>query len=152
MNRLYRRIFVGSLFFYIMVITFIRYIDCPEFTDPSLITLYSLPLEFMSGQESVKLQTCVLSASQVAEYLRNNPEDCSNFVQDGNQPEYVVIKYQGRRHFGDLKVYFSCFPHPIIIHISLVNSMGTPCNLILPLPFHSEKEPCKVSIRWKNFW
>lgn len=152
MNLLYRNLFVWSLIFYVTVVIFTRFVDGPKFRNISLTALYMLPLEFMDGRDKVKLETCILSESQVAEFLKSNPANCANVKLDSNQAEYAIVRYDGHRHFGDLKVYFSCFSHPIIVHISMNNSLKIPFNLIIPLPYQSTQNKCKVQTRWKNFW
>lgn len=152
MNKKYKKIFIRALLFYITVVMYTRFVEAP-FRDPISAAFYSLPLEFLDGKKSVEIETYCLSASKIAEFLEKDPQDCSCF-EDKIHPEYLILRYKrkGYHHFGDLKVYFSSFSRPILTHISLLNNLDNHTDLIVPIPYQRDKQPCKTSTHWKNFW
>lgn len=156
MNRIYRRIFICSLVFSLVVCMYTRHQDGPNFRFLNSKLLYSLPLEFNDGRNSIEFQTCLLSTSQVVEILKKYPEECPESGQNSEPPKYAVITFKDRdgRSFGKFKVYFSCFGYPLVLDMDLTSRMNNPYNQILPIPYHSygNEEPCKVNIRWKNLW
>lgn len=154
MNKPYRKLFKWSLLFYLAVTIFTRFYDNPGF-DPFSRALYSLPLEFNDGRDSIQFQTHFLSKNQVAEFLKTPEQNPAGFEIGKDHPEYLLLSLDDRSgyHFGYLKVYFSCFAHPITLYFHSASHMNKPINFILPLPPQKEQlRPCKVNLRWKNFW
>lgn len=153
MNNLCRKVFQYSLLSYFAITMYTRFVDGSGF-DIFFRIFYSLPLEFNDGRNSVQFQTYFLSQAQTAEFLNTNPDNCDRFKQGTDHPQYLILRYKDTcgRNFGDLKVYFPHFQHPLIVHINPTSRMGEPVNLVLPLPYQCEKSPCEVNLHWKYFW
>ncbi len=164
-----KRIFQVSLVFYFSTVIFTRFANQTR-VDPLSRVLLSFPLvEYLQTTKNVKMQICPLTAQEVADLLKTNPDHFENCF-DGNTlknvipKEYVVIRLldNGGSTFGDLKCYFSCFAFPIGFHVSvdftpiikpklLMYSGPGYENIILPFPASCDHlKPCTISLSWKS--
>lgn len=171
MNRIYRKIFLYSLYIYLGSTFYTRIKDC-AFDDFPANILYSLPwdafpLKVMGdGRSSVSIQTGILSKSEVEDLLRTN-SDTFPHVHEGmtlkhidiaeSERDYVVLRFKNTSvsHYGNVKIYYTNFPGSINQYVFLFGRGKKYHNIVLPYPQFSEQESHnlpEVSIRWKNFW
>jgi hypothetical protein len=142
-----------------------RYENCPfNSSDIAGKLLYSLPidafpLKYLEGKRDILIQIRYLSFSEVAAFLKTNPEDFAGEL--GKKPtfskEYAVLRFKNPQDakWGEIKCYFSCFSHPIVMPISLPGRMKQYYDIIFPLPeffLTNIQEPCDITLRWKNYW
>lgn len=168
MNRIYRKIFVYSLFIYLGSTMYTRISDC-DYSFPGNV-LYALPLDafplkYIEGTRSVSTQLGVLSSLEVATLLKTNPDTFPN-VYEGmtlkqiEMPEsdrdYVVLRFKNIDYSrsGNIKCYYSYFPYSIMLFLNLPWEKKNYSNVIFPYSQSLEKDSKnspEVSIRWRNF-
>ncbi len=154
MNQYLKRLFIFSLIFYFCVTMYTRFVDS-AYSDFWSRLFFSPPLDFLEGKDNVDVQVCTLSASQVAQFLRTNPDHCTRSSEDCFSQDYVVIRLKhDTTVFGDIKCYFSCFPFPLVSHVYLSGAAENYLNLIYPFPAVTENEDskkCDILMRWNNY-
>ena len=171
MNRIYRKIFLYSLYIYLGSTFYTRIKDC-AFDDFPANILYALPwdafpLKVMGdGRSSVSIQTGILSKSEVEDLLKTN-SDTFPHVHEGmtlkhidipkSEREFIVLRFKNRDYpsRGAVKCYYSYFPYSISQQLYFPWDKTHYCNVILPYPQFLEQDsspPPEVSVRWKNFW
>ena len=167
MNRIYKKIFWYSFWLYFGSTMYTRIIDC-DYSFPSNV-LYALPLDafplkYMGGSMFILGQVGVLSAKEVIDLLKSN-SDVFPHLHDGMTLDHIDIPIVDRDYFvlrlknpdyscwGDLKIYYSCFPYAIS-EFTFLPGDDRYYNLVLPYPQFLaqdiESSP-KISVRWKNF-
>ena len=167
MTRTLKKIFLLSLLLYLASTLYTRFKDC-DFRDFSRKVLYSLPLDafplnFLEAKDTISIQIGVLSTSEVAELFKTNPDQFPHCyegttlkVANASSKDYIVLRFKNldAPHWGNIKCYCSCFPHPTVQYISLPWQMKSYYNIVLPYPECLEQDSTKhstVSVRWKHF-
>jgi hypothetical protein len=173
MTRFLRNAFIFSLFFYLVSTACTRLQDFGGYLSLFYKQIYSIPFDAfplkylqIEGKERISIQIGTLSASEIAELLKTNPDQFPN-CHEGitlkpihsltSKRDYVVLRFKDHSgaHWGDIKCYFSCFPYPLVQFVSLPYQMTAYYNVILPYSEFLEKNPqnpCAITLRWKNFW
>jgi hypothetical protein len=170
MSSAYRKIFLFSLFFYLVTTAFVRfedfYRDSPMARILSALPWDAFPLNYLEGRNSISTEIGVLSSAEVARLLETSYSH-SPYMHSGmsvtkndfshSHKEYLVLRLQGNRSAAytfDIKYYFSCFPYSVSLQTALPYAMDPYCYIIIPYPSFLEensKEPCNVFLRWKRF-
>ena len=172
MTRVLKNIFVCFLALYLISTGYTRFKNYGRFS-LSLTMIYLLPFDAfplkylrMEGKERVFMQIGVLSKASIVELLETNADQFPNCYEGTTlkppsfelDKDYVVLRFKNNycsSYWGNIKCYFSCFPHATAERIALPSQMPTYYNFILPYPEFLEKnsqDPCAITLRWKNFW
>lgn len=171
MNRIYRKITLLSLLFYLVSTAYVRFDEFNKVCDLFMRSIYSLPLDvfplslFEGGKKFISIQMGILSPPEIVNLLETNPDTLpelhNGMVLDQpairkSQGEYLVIrfKYYGSCYF-DLKYYLPCFSYAINLDDLHLCCNDTYRIIILPYPKFLEKDcktPGDISMRWKFFW
>jgi hypothetical protein len=166
MTRILGKLFIFSFLFWFISVFCTRWSNFGPDDDIPFKTLYSLPWDTlgMEGTKDLQIQLGVLSQNQVAELLKNNPDNFEGcYLTNSLNPadfqtpnkDYLIIRYKNkdRTAWGDIKCYASCFQHSIVEHIYAPSRMTEYSNIIIPYPAQEDsKKSCAVSVKWKNIW
>lgn len=171
MNKILKRTYWYSFTSYFLVMVITRYVNFPEL-DSFTRALYATPFweywdEYIAGHmRYFQTQVCYLSSREVADLLKENPQDNNNqYEANAPEKEYIAIRLQSNagRTYGTLKCYFSNFPYPIAFNVSVPFSSivepyvsegpGYRNFLILPQPANANpKKIDQIFLRWKNLF
>lgn len=168
MNRIYRKIFLYSLYLYLGSTLYTR-IEDSHFSLPEKI-LYSMPLDafplkYLERQDFVSSQIGVLSKSEVVDLLKTTPDSFPHIYEGTtlkqiktteSTRDYVVLRFKNteHNHHGKVKLYYSFFPYSIVHRFYFPWAKPDYCNVILPYPHFLEPEshnPSKLTSKVINF-